>query len=319
VLRRVDLSSFHHSPTIALWFKFNLAFDFFPSQRKTKTSYIDLVRFASFGEWHNSNLNIPAADMTAAVEISFSKLEAHRSSPDPIMTSDEHKLDESKHFSDRPPMLMNRTESFSMSENEINYLRVLHYYTPDDPPPVPLHEPAKPEYLQETFWDDCQNFRPGSVPHSTVVGTAIGIFCGLIAFVYYFILQQLLDLLWHQLPALIFAPYVDESLQWLWIPVLGLTMALGVGLTVKLLGEPGDLSYTVERVHGFGFIGMDHVLPMLFASQFSILGGGSLGPEAPLVAICASFSGYISRKLFRQTHMNVIRKHTLMVSLGCAR
>ena len=57
---------------------------------------------------------------------------------------------------------------------------------------------------------------------------------------------------------------------------------------------------------------MDHVLPMLAASQFSILGGGSLGPEAPLVAICASFAGYISRKIFGMTQTNLIRKHTLM-------
>lgn len=61
-----------------------------------------------------------------------------------------------------------------------------------------------------------------------------------------------------------------------------------------------------------GYIDMGHVLPMLAASQFSILGGGSLGPEAPLVAICASFAGYVSRKLFRQTQRNLIRKHTLM-------
>jgi len=57
---------------------------------------------------------------------------------------------------------------------------------------------------------------------------------------------------------------------------------------------------------------MNHVLPMLAASQFSILGGGSLGPEAPLVAICASFAGYVSRKIFGMTQTNLIRKHTLM-------
>jgi len=57
---------------------------------------------------------------------------------------------------------------------------------------------------------------------------------------------------------------------------------------------------------------MDHVTPMVFASMFSILAGGSLGPEAPLVAICGALGGFVSRKIFRQKYVNVVRKHTLM-------
>jgi H+/Cl- antiporter ClcA len=45
---------------------------------------------------------------------------------------------------------------------------------------------------------------------------------------------------------------------------------------------------------------------------FPILGGGSLGPEAPLVAICGALGGFVSRKIFRQKYVNVVRKHTLM-------
>ena len=41
----------------------------------------------------------------------------------------------------------------------------------------------------------------------------------------------------------------DEAYHWLWIPILGYAMALGVGLSVRYLGEPGDLSYTVQCVH----------------------------------------------------------------------
>lgn len=54
---------------------------------------------------------------------------------------------------------------------------------------------------------------------------------------------------------------------------------------------------------------------MVAASQFSILAGGSLGPEAPLVAICASLGGFCSRTLFRIEDRNLVRKHTLMVRL----
>lgn len=52
------------------------------------------------------------------------------------------------------------------------------------------------------------------------------------------------------------------------------------------------------------------------ASQFSIIGGGSLGPEAPLVAICAALGGFVSRRIFHQTNRNLVRKHTLMGMAG---
>jgi H+/Cl- antiporter ClcA len=61
---------------------------------------------------------------------------------------------------------------------------------------------------------------------------------------------------------------------------------------------------------------MDHVMPMVVASLFSILGGGSLGPEAPIVAICAALAGFISRSVFGTTNRNLVRKHTLMGMAG---
>lgn len=55
---------------------------------------------------------------------------------------------------------------------------------------------------------------------------------------------------------------------------------------------------------------------MVVASQFSIVAGGSLGPEAPLVAICAALGGFVSRHLFSVTDRNLVRKHTLMGMAG---
>jgi hypothetical protein len=174
---------------------------------------------------------------------------------------------------------------------------------------VPLHDVVNPSAMATTFFDDVTTFAPGSMPHSAVVGTTIGIVCGILAYLYYNVLEFLLDLIWHDLPERFLVPYIHPSLHWIWIPLVGIVMATLVGLSVQYLGEPGDLSFTVQCVHDKAYIKMDHVMPMLAASQFSILGGGSVGPEAPLVAICASFSGYISRKVFKQTHMNLIRKH----------
>jgi H+/Cl- antiporter ClcA len=44
--------------------------------------------------------------------------------------------------------------------------------------------------------------------------------------------------------------------------------------------------------------------------------GGSLGPEAPLVAICGALGGFVSRRIFRQSSTNVVRKHTFMGMAG---
>lgn len=41
-----------------------------------------------------------------------------------------------------------------------------------------------------------------------------------------------------------------------------------------------------------------------------------LGPEAPLVAICAALGGYVSRKVFKRKNRNLIRKHPLMGMVG---
>jgi H+/Cl- antiporter ClcA len=50
--------------------------------------------------------------------------------------------------------------------------------------------------------------------------------------------------------------------------------------------------------------------------MFTILSGASLGPEAPLVAICAATAGFLSRKVFKQKNRNVVRKHTFMGMAG---
>eukprot|EP00522_Entomoneis_paludosa_P017241 CAMPEP_0172445988 /NCGR_PEP_ID=MMETSP1065-20121228/5708_1 /TAXON_ID=265537 /ORGANISM="Amphiprora paludosa, Strain CCMP125" /LENGTH=585 /DNA_ID=CAMNT_0013197003 /DNA_START=143 /DNA_END=1900 /DNA_ORIENTATION=- len=170
---------------------------------------------------------------------------------------------------------------------------------------------------QSSFWEDAAYFRGGSVPHSIILATVIGIVCGSSAFVYYAALEYMLDLLWEDLPELIFVNTgVSESLYWLWIPILGFSLAACVGITVIVMGEPGDLPYTIKCVHEKAYVAMDHVMPMVGASFFSILGGGSLGPEAPLVAICAAIGGFISRTIFGCTDRNLIRKHTLMGMAG---
>jgi H+/Cl- antiporter ClcA len=162
-----------------------------------------------------------------------------------------------------------------------------------------------------SFWGDARALAPGSVPHSMVLAVSIGAVCGVAAFLYYRALDASLEFLWRTLPERLASGW-PAGLRLLWVPLVGVTMAALVGVTVRYVGEPGDLPYTVKCVHEQAYVSMDHVLPMVLASQFSILAGGSLGPEAPLVAICAALGGFVSRTVFRQTSRNIVRKHTLM-------
>jgi len=165
---------------------------------------------------------------------------------------------------------------------------------------------------EDNIMNDIMPLRKGSIPESVLVALVVGISCGVAAWMYYYMLEYFLELLWHELPKMTGFDQLPTYLHFLWIPFIALVMSVGVGLTVKYIGEPGDLAYTIKCVHKESYIEVDHVLPMLCASQFSILGGGSLGPEAPLVAICAAIGGYVSRALFKETNKNIVRKHTLM-------
>jgi H+/Cl- antiporter ClcA len=185
-------------------------------------------------------------------------------------------------------------------------------------PGIRSHEKARLVLIktQESFWKDAYNFAPGSIPHSMVLALTIGTVCGIAAYIYYAALEWSLEFLWTTLPNQVVVGHWPEHLHFLWIPLIGFPMAACLGLTVVYMGEPGDLPYTVKCVHEKAYVSMDHVMPMVVASQFSILAGGSLGPEAPLVAICAALGGFISRSVFGMTNRNLVRKHTLMGMAG---
>lgn len=186
------------------------------------------------------------------------------------------------------------------------------------------HGPGEPptgacRFGLSAFITDLQDVQGGTVPVSVAIALTIGAVCGLVAYVYYTVLEFLLRLVWKTIPEKCFL--ANESwptpLHWLWIPIVCISMAFLVGISVRYLGDPGDLAYTVACVHKKAYVAVSHVIPMLFASQFSIIGGGSLGPEAPLVAICASVAGWCSTVIFGQRYKNVVRKHTLC-GMACA-
>lgn len=172
------------------------------------------------------------------------------------------------------------------------------------------------EKVRTSFYQDAINFNEGTIPQSIVVALVVGCVCGVVAYVYYYVLDYFLELCWKDLPDSLVKDVWPEQYHVLWIPLVCFTLSVGCGLSIYYLGEPGDLAYTIQCIHEKGYKGTHHILPMIAASQFTILAGASLGPEAPLVAICAATAGYISRAIFKQTNRNVIRKHTFMGMSG---
>jgi H+/Cl- antiporter ClcA len=114
----------------------------------------------------------------------------------------------------------------------------------------------------------------------------VGIAGGLIAVAYYIALEGTTSLVWKHLP-----PHVPLCV------VTGIGGAL-VGLSLRILGRPGEISAVVNNIHmESGRIDVKQTPSMIVASLISIAFGGSAGPEAPLVQINGSLGSWLADKL----------------------
>lgn len=125
----------------------------------------------------------------------------------------------------------------------------------------------------------------------------IGIVGGLVATIYYFVLEAMMHGVWQILPALI-TPYFPS-----WLPteyyVLFATTIGGfcVGLVLYFMGLPGEMAQVVDRIHSPGKIDIKKTPAMIIASLIAITAGGSAGPEAPLVQVNGSFGSWLGDRL----------------------
>ncbi|NEQ67256.1 MAG: chloride channel protein [Symploca sp. SIO1B1] len=125
----------------------------------------------------------------------------------------------------------------------------------------------------------------------------VGIAGGLVATVYYFVLEQLLELVWEV--------GRESVLRWfpVWLPhwnytwIIATIGGLGVGLCLYYLGLPGEMAVVIDQVHDAGRLEPKQTPGMIVTSLVSITAGGSLGPEAPLVQINGSIGSWIAEKL----------------------
>lgn len=149
---------------------------------------------------------------------------------------------------------------------------------------------------------------------------AIGIAGGLIASLYYFVLEVCMYFVWHDLPDFLSAHFPSRSFpealphpgiyaiflepffpggilssNYLWI--VATIGGLLVGLSLHFLGAPGEIASVVDDVHEPGQIDPRQSPSMIVTSLCSITAGGSLGPEAPLVQIIGSCGSWLANQL----------------------
>ena len=129
--------------------------------------------------------------------------------------------------------------------------------------------------------------------YAGIVGAAGGV----VATIYYFVLEQLLELVWETGRESIVEFFPAWLPHWHYTWMVATVGGLGVGLCLYFLGLPGEMAVVIDRVHDAGRLDPKQTPGMIATSLVSITAGGSLGPEAPLVQINGSLGSWISEKL----------------------
>lgn len=130
---------------------------------------------------------------------------------------------------------------------------------------------------------------------------AIGIFGGLVATLYYFVLESMMHGVWHTLPEFV-EPYFPNWLaasNYVWIATT--VGGFCVGLVLYFMGLPGEMAQVVDKIHHPGRIDIRKTPAMVIASLVAITSGGSAGPEAPLVQVNGSFGSWLGDTLKLET------------------
>ncbi|MEC4986385.1 MAG: chloride channel protein [Oscillatoria sp. PMC 1068.18] len=125
----------------------------------------------------------------------------------------------------------------------------------------------------------------------------IGIVGGLVATIYYFVLEEMMHGFWHTLPEIVepFFPSWLPFSNYVWIATT--VGGFMVGLVLYFMGLPGEMAQVVDKIHSPGRIDIRKTPAMVIASLVAITSGGSAGPEAPLVQVNGSFGSWLGDTL----------------------
>ncbi len=145
----------------------------------------------------------------------------------------------------------------------------------------------------------------------------IGTVGGMVATLYYFVLEAMIHGAWHTLPEWL-EPHFPS-----WLPThnyVWIATTIGgfcVGLVLYFMGLPGEMAQVVDSIHQPGRIDIRKTPAMVIASLVAITAGGSAGPEAPLVQVNGSFGSWLGDTLkLSSTNVRVLTFCGMSAALG---
>lgn len=181
----------------------------------------------------------------------------------------------------------------------------------------------RPAWVPRRLWrarELLQHWTPVNLVFFSVV---FGLLTGVVALTYNSILDWILDGTWSAFPKHAFLPLIEHlHSRWDWFPEPGSVAFVYVlivatlygtlaGVVQAYMGYPGDLPDSIELLHEKGYIPIQQAPSQFLCSSFSIASGASLGPEAPILSICAATTGWVSSRVFGHTGA-MLRACTLM-------
>ncbi|ELS01400.1 chloride channel protein EriC [Xenococcus sp. PCC 7305] len=128
-------------------------------------------------------------------------------------------------------------------------------------------------------------------------GILIGTIGGLVATIYYFVLENLLDIVWEEGKEFWLPLFPTWLPAWNYTWIIATIGGLLVGLCLYFLGLPGEMAMVIDKVHDPGRLEPRQTPGMIITSLVSITAGGSLGPEAPLVQVNGSLGSWLGDRL----------------------
>lgn len=171
--------------------------------------------------------------------------------------------------------------------------------------------------LQRNSETEASNQQQLTYLQLVLCAAAIGIVGGLVATVYYFVLEAMMHGVWHTLPERIepFFPSWLPFSNYVWIATT--VGGFCVGLILYFMGLPGEMAQVVDKIHSPGRIDIRKTPAMVIASLVAITAGGSAGPEAPLVQVNGSFGSWLGDKLkLKTTSVRVLTFCGMSAALG---
>ena len=152
---------------------------------------------------------------------------------------------------------------------------------------------STPETLEEAISQPQELSYFATICCAAIVGT-IG---GVVATTYYFVLEELMKLVWETGKSYWLPLFPTWLPDWNYTLIVASIGGLCVGLCLYFFGLPGEMAIVIDKVHDAGRLDPRQTPAMVSTSLVSITAGGSLGPEAPLVQVNGSLGSWLAEKL----------------------